>query len=40
MGNQCSCLNQEQENNNTETNIFKNAISKYKYLIYIKCIII
>ena len=37
MGSKCSCLNQDKENNNTETNIFQNNNSNFIYLIYFKC---
>ena len=33
MGTRCSCLNQENENSNIETNIFQNNPSNYIYLI-------
>ena len=34
MGSKCSCLYQEGENNNIETNMFKADFSNYIYLIY------
>ena len=40
MGSKCSCLNQDIEKNQTETNIFKKDTSNYKYLIYIKYIFV
>jgi len=33
MGSKCSCLNQEKENNNIETNIFDNNHSNSIFLI-------